>query len=348
MKLAIVAALLATATAWVLPQIVERPAATAGFWFESVSYESSVLGGPLTAADVDAIARVAREELANAFDGFRITLSERRDARYRVRVVQELVSQAMHRKTWIAGQAYASGFGGAGEVSFLYFASGAQAYAPPDLPRSELIAAIGRGIGRGAAHEFAHLIGYAAHSSRDRGSYEYHAASRSEQYFGPMHWETARPVLEKRLGRRVMEAGTEAQTDEQLIRDTRARSNAAIAAHDLAGIARAWVNDVHVVSSTSTQTAGSQANQQRMARQFETRPDTIYVRTPSTIDVYSPWNVASERGEWIGRWTEPDGNLEIGGTYLAQWRRVEGRWMIQAELYVPTHCRGSKYCSQRP
>ena len=139
-----------------------------------------------------------------------------------------------------------------------------------------------------------------------------------------------------------------AQTDEQAIRDSRARSNAAIAAHDVAAIARAWVNDVHVVSSTSTQTAGSQANQQRMARQFETKPDTIYIRTPATIDVYSPWNVASERGEWVGRWTEPDGKLEIGGTYLAQWRRIDGRWLIQAELYVPTHCRGSKYCSQRP
>ena len=113
------------------------------------------------------------QELAIAFDGFRITLSDRRDARYRVRVVQELVSAAMHRKTWIAGHTFVSGFGGAGEVSFLYFASGAQVYAPPDLPRPELIAAIGRGIGRGAAHEFAHLIGYAAHDSRDRGSYEY-------------------------------------------------------------------------------------------------------------------------------------------------------------------------------
>jgi ketosteroid isomerase-like protein len=139
-----------------------------------------------------------------------------------------------------------------------------------------------------------------------------------------------------------------AQTDEQAIRDSRARSNAAIAAHDVAGIARAWVNDVHIVSSTSTQTAGSQANQQRMARQFETKPDTIYVRTPATIEVYSPWNVASECGEWVGRWTEPDGKLEIGGTYLAQWRRIDGRWLIQAELYVPTHCRGSKYCNQRP
>ena len=202
MKFAVVALLLATVTACGLPQIDARPEATAGFWFEPVSYESRALGGSLTAADIDAIARVAREELAIAFDGFRITLSDRRDARYRVRVVQELVSEAMHRKTWIAGHTFVSGFGGAGEVSFLYFASGAQVYAPPDLPRSELIAAIGRGIGRGAAHEFAHLIGYGAHASRDRGSYEYHAASRPEQYFGPMHWREAGPVLEKRIGKK--------------------------------------------------------------------------------------------------------------------------------------------------
>ena len=138
------------------------------------------------------------------------------------------------------------------------------------------------------------------------------------------------------------------RSDEQQIRDARARSNAAIAAHDLAGIAREWMDDVHVVASTSNQAAGRDANQQRMARQLETRPDTIYIRQPSTIDVYSAWEVASERGEWTGRWTEPDGRLEIGGTYLAQWRKVNGAWLIQAELYVPTHCTGARYCQRRP
>src|SRR6187455_642605 len=36
--------------------------------------------------------------------------------------------------------------------------------------------------------------------------------------------------------------------DEQMIRAARARSNAAIAAHDLAAIAGEWMPDVHVVS----------------------------------------------------------------------------------------------------
>jgi len=144
-------------------------------------------------------------------------------------------------------------------------------------------------------------------------------------------------------------AAAQQSSDEQMIREARARSNAAIAAHDPVAIAREWMEDVHVVSSTSAQVAGRQANQERMTAQFKNRPDTIYIRQPGTIEVYSPWTVASERGEWTGRWTEPDGRLEIGGTYLAQWRKVEGRWLSQAELYVPTRCSGSRrYCSQRP
>lgn len=85
-----------------------------------------------------------------------------------------------------------------------------------------------------------------------------------------------------------------------------------------------------------------------MAGQFARRPDTNYVRRPTTIDVYAPWNVAAERGEWTGRWTDPDGPLEIGGTYLAQWRRIDNEWLIQSELFVPTHCTGGAYCRARP
>ena len=135
---------------------------------------------------------------------------------------------------------------------------------------------------------------------------------------------------------------------EQLIREARARSNAAIRAHDPAAMARLWMDDVHVVRSTGAQVAGREANRQRMAQQFATRPDTIYVRQPSAIDVYLPWAMASERGEWTARWTEADGTVETAGTYMAQWRRIDDVWLIQAELYVPTRCSGSRYCTERP
>jgi ketosteroid isomerase-like protein len=145
-------------------------------------------------------------------------------------------------------------------------------------------------------------------------------------------------------------AGPAAQSpsDEKLIRDSRAQSNAAIEKHDVAGIGRFWMDDVHITTSTSAHANGWAANGSRMSEQFKRRPDTNYVRTPTSIEVFAPWAVASERGEWVGRWTDPDGPLEIRGTYLALWRKIKGRWLIQSELYVPTQCRGGKYCSQRP
>ena len=152
-----------------------------------------------------------------------------------------------------------------------------------------------------------------------------------------MSYFRANPVLASQQSR-----------DEQLIREARARSNAAIRAHDPAAMARLWMDDVHVVRSTGAQVAGRELNQQRMAQQFATRPDTIYVRQPVAVDVYLPWAMASERGDWTARWTEPDGTVDMAGTYMAQWRRIDGVWLIQAELYVPRRCAGSKYCSQRP
>ncbi len=149
-------------------------------------------------------------------------------------------------------------------------------------------------------------------------------------------------------GRTDIAAARQQPTDEQMIREARARSNAAIAAHDPDAIARTWMDDVHVVRSTGAQTSGREPNRQRMARQFAARPDTIYVRQPSAIEVYLPWAMASERGEWTGRWTEPDGVVETGGVYLVQWRRVGAEWLIQAELYVPTRCEGSSYCRRQP
>lgn len=128
----------------------------------------------------------------------------------------------------------------------------------------------------------------------------------------------------------------------------RARSNAAIAAHDTAAIAREWMPDVHVVASTSSQTAGAQANAASMQAAFNRRPDTKWVRTPRSIQVFTAWQVASEEGDWIGTWTDPDGPVRIGGTYLAQWRFYDGRWRIQAELFVPVTCEGGAYCTKHP
>jgi hypothetical protein len=175
----------------------------AGFWFESVSFHSDRIGGPLTPADLARIERVARNELAQAFHGLRITFSERRDARYRVQVVQELHDPRFARPRGGAGQSRAvDGFGGSGAVSFVFLASGAIRYAPSEAERQTIVEAIGRGIGRTAVHEFTHQLLPAApiHDSTNVRSYEYASAARREHYDGEMEWDLARPLLEKRVG----------------------------------------------------------------------------------------------------------------------------------------------------
>lgn len=136
--------------------------------------------------------------------------------------------------------------------------------------------------------------------------------------------------------------------DTVLIREARARSNAAIAAHDTAALAKLWTADVTVVTSTGATQAGRDANRDAFAAQFRARPDVVYVRTPDTIEVLPSWEVASERGTWTGQWTQDDGVTKIGGTYLAQWRKLNGAWLIQAELFVPTRCEGSSWCDRHP
>jgi hypothetical protein len=190
------------ASYWLLVERSEPRVADAGFWFEDVKFASPRLGAPVTSAEIETIARVARSELAKAFQGLRITLSDRRDATYRVRVVQRLRDQRLRRDLEVAGESRAvSGFGGQGAVSFTFLASGAVAYAPDEASRASIMEAIGRGIGRTAVHEFTHQLLPTApiHDSTDAQSYEHASAARSEQYYGELRWNLAWPLLERRL-----------------------------------------------------------------------------------------------------------------------------------------------------
>jgi hypothetical protein len=181
-----------------------RSAIEAGFWFEEVTFDSTRLGGPLTAAEIATIELVARAELREAFRGLAISISERRDARYTLAVVQEVRDLRFRRPVGVAGQSRGiTGFGGSGSVSFDFLANGAMAWAPDEAPRAALVAAIGRGIGRTAVHEFTHQILPTApiHASRDEESYEFQSAARRAQYFGPMRWDLAWPLLQRKLAR---------------------------------------------------------------------------------------------------------------------------------------------------
>ena len=135
--------------------------------------------------------------------------------------------------------------------------------------------------------------------------------------------------------------------DELAIRATRDESNRAIANHDTAAIAKSWTVDYHIVSSRNNETSGRKANSDRLAAEFASKPDVIYIRTPDSIKVFEDWSMASETGTWVGRWTEEGESAELSGTYFAKWHKVEGQWFIRAEIFVPLKCKG-KFCSKSP
>lgn len=198
------AVLAGAAAVWLLARPSGPRTIDIGFWFEAGVHEAAGPERAITSGELVAIDAVARSELARAFAGMRMTLSDSRRARYRISVVPRLRDRRLVRDIDVAGESRAvSGLGGSGAVSFSFLASGASACAPEDADRTAVVEAIGRGIGRTAAHELVHQMfpGAPIHDSRDVRSFEYYSAARCEQYFGEMHWDLAGPLLRARFGR---------------------------------------------------------------------------------------------------------------------------------------------------
>jgi hypothetical protein len=181
-----------------------HPTATAGFWYNDDAFAlpasaTEKLGGLLTDAELDSIKRTSRSELERAFAGMKISITNRPDAFWRVEVVRALRAQGPLPN---AGESMPHGFlGGSGGVSFELIALKAIQYAPAGATRQTIVDGIGRGIGRVAAHEFAHQMINSAetHNPRDENSYEYPSPDRAAQYYGELRWTTARLLLEQRL-----------------------------------------------------------------------------------------------------------------------------------------------------
>lgn len=176
-----------------------------GFWIDHVSYQSPRIGDPITPAELATIDTIARAEISKAFKPLNAFVSANRAARYSVRVVPELKDERLKRGGDVAGSSRGiPGFGGSGAVNFKYVANGAMVFSPETASRADLIAALGRGIGRVAIHEFLHQLLPKApiHDSHDTHSYEGNSPALVEGYFDDLHWGIAGPLLDERLGRR--------------------------------------------------------------------------------------------------------------------------------------------------
>jgi uncharacterized protein (TIGR02246 family) len=129
--------------------------------------------------------------------------------------------------------------------------------------------------------------------------------------------------------------------DASAIRAVRARSNRAIAEHDMAGFTPAFAEDAVFVWSNGSTAVGKAGLTQFFARDFADPAFDRYVRTPERVAVAANGVRAVEHGTWTALKHDASGQTRYGGDYSAHWVRKDGSWKIQGELYVKLRCEGS-------
>ncbi len=126
-----------------------------------------------------------------------------------------------------------------------------------------------------------------------------------------------------------------ASQDASTLRALRQRYNDAISAHDAGAVGACWMPDIQVLTSAGKPLIGRDAVQQAFQRFFDDRAFITFTRTPRDIEISEDGQNAAERGDWLGRWRGERGERQQRGAYMASWRKIGARWLLQAELFVP-------------
>ncbi len=117
---------------------------------------------------------------------------------------------------------------------------------------------------------------------------------------------------------------------EDAIRARRRLTNRLIAAHEAARLRPFFAADVKLIVGDGALILGADAVIDAFASQFADPAFGTYVRETDRVELDLLGARAAESGRWTARWT----GIELGGTYLAVWRKVTGQWVIESELYV--------------
>jgi ketosteroid isomerase-like protein len=119
------------------------------------------------------------------------------------------------------------------------------------------------------------------------------------------------------------------QDDIATIKASRAASNAAIARHDIDGIAKNWLKDFVQTIGRGSSLTGKDTIIGSWKQLFRTNPAVLYVRKPVQIIIGDNGVMAWETGTWDAK-----NSYSKGGNYSAMWRKIDGEWKLQAELFV--------------
>jgi len=127
----------------------------------------------------------------------------------------------------------------------------------------------------------------------------------------------------------IAAAQTHLRNDVAIIRSSREASNAAIAKHDIDGMAKYWLKDFVQTIGKGSSLTGKDTIINAWKVLFRTNSTVLYVRKPTRIVVGDNGIMAWETGTW-----EAKNSYSKGGNYSAMWRKIDGEWKLQAELFV--------------
>jgi len=103
--------------------------------------------------------------------------------------------------------------------------------------------------------------------------------------------------------------------------------------------------DIVVTSGNGTVFVGRDSVRAQFRRAFADTSFIDYLRSPDSITVSTARpELAAERGHWMGRFHTAKGISDVGGVYLAMWRRTHDGWRIRSELFVALTCHGAPGC----
>jgi ketosteroid isomerase-like protein len=131
------------------------------------------------------------------------------------------------------------------------------------------------------------------------------------------------------------------------VRAARAAFNQAIADKDIAAITTLLAPDATLVTGTdSTLFNGREAQLSIWQEDFEAAERAIYVRTTDCVSVSPLLPIALETGTWRGTRTD-DPQSFAAGIYSAKWRKADGAWLLEAEIFATESC-GAAMCPEAP
>ncbi len=129
------------------------------------------------------------------------------------------------------------------------------------------------------------------------------------------------------------------------VRAQRTAFNEAIANKDIEAVAATIRERVVLVTGTTSEVISGRAAQVSLWQgNFATPGRAVFVRTPDCVRVSEVVPVALETGRWRGeregQAQEPGAKSFAAGTYAAKWHRIDGTWLLEAEIFATEACGG--------